>query len=261
MGRASSSKKVARAASTGGGRTARGSRPLGWYAAIAMVTVLGIAGIVFSRAEYRQEMAASADGSAPVPGKDHWHNAYGFYLCDQFTPNPELSGGFHSHSDGLVHIEPRTRREGGKNATVQRVLESADVELTEDRLQLPGGKEYEEGKTKCGGKAGVLQLRYNDDKPITTGLATRRLDEGGTLTIAFAPEGAEIPKPPSEGALREQLQGGGGQMPGSTPTPPSGEPGAPPGGEPGTAPDAPAEPTTPTVAPEGAETTPTTSAP
>lgn len=218
MGRASSSKKVARAAGTGGGRIGRTNRPLGWYAFIAVVTILGVSGIAFSRAERRQELATSADRSAPLAGKDHWHNAYGFYLCDSYAPNlGDVSGGIHTHSDGLIHIEPLTRREAGKNATLARFLDAADAEVDDDSLQLPGAKAYEEGKTKCGAKEGVMQLKVNDDPPVTTGLTTRKMEEGDVVTIAFAPTGSDIPKPPSEAALRDQLAGGGTQMPGQAP--------------------------------------------
>jgi len=219
MGRASSSKKVARAAGTGGGRVGKSNRPLGWYAFIVLVTILGVSGIVLSRAERRQEFAATADGTAPLPGKDHWHNAYGFYLCDSFAPSlGDISGGIHSHADGLIHIEPLTRREAGRNATLARFLEAADVEIDDDSLQLPGGEEYEEGRTKCAGERdGVLQLKVNDEPPVTTGLTSRKMEEGDVVTIAFAPKGSEIPKPPSEGALREQLAGGGTQVPGEVP--------------------------------------------
>lgn len=176
--------------------------------------------IVFSRAERRAELADTADGSAPLAGKDHWHNAYGFYLCDAFAPSlGDVSGGIHSHADGLIHIEPLTRQESGKDATLARFLDAADVEADDDSLQLPGGKEYVEGKTKCGDKDGVMQLKVNDEPPVTTGVTTRKMDEGDVVTIAFAPKGSEIPKPPSEAALRDQLAGDGTQMPGQVPDP------------------------------------------
>lgn len=213
MGRASSSKKVARAASTGGGRTTRGARPVGWYAAILLVVALGVSGIVFSRAERRQEFAAGTDLTAPAPGRDHWHNAYGFYLCDAFIPPlNEIRGGIHTHNDGLIHIEPGTRREGGKNATLQRFLDGAGVEVTDTSIRVPGQKSYEEGKTKCGGKDGIVQMRVNDDPPISTGIASRKFVEGDSVTIAFAPKGAEIPAPPSKAALAEQLRPPEGQQ-------------------------------------------------
>jgi len=209
MGRTSSTKKVARAARTGGGRVGGSNRPIGFYALMAVVVILGVSGVVFSRAERRQELAASADGVGPIAGKDHWHNAYGFYLCDSFAPNlGNVSGGIHSHADGLVHIEPLTRRESGKNATLARFFEAAGVEVDEDSVQLPGGEEYTEGETKCGGEDGVVQLKVNDEPPVATGLTSRKMEEGDVVTIAFTPEGSEIPKPPSEAALREQLSGG-----------------------------------------------------
>lgn len=241
MGRASSSKKVARAASTGGGRTARGARPFLWYAAIAAVVLLGVSGIVFSRAERREELAAG-DLSAPIPGKDHWHSAYGFYLCDSFGPNlSEIRGGIHTHADGLIHAEPLTRSEGGANATLGRFLDQAGVTLTDTELEIPGGDAYTEGKTKCAGKAGEVQVKV-DGEVQTTGFDKIRLVDGQVITMAFVSEGTEIPDPPSVPALAEQ---------GSPAPPPSGEPpdpGAPvDGGSP--------ESTTPAVEGEGAPTT------
>src|SRR6476619_3770453 len=119
MGRASSSKKVARAASTGGGRTARGARPLLWYGAITLVVILGVAGIVSSRAEHRA--SASGNTTPPVANKDHWHAAYGVYLCDQFAPpitDTRDPKGIHTHGDGIIHIHPFVRSSSGNNATL-----------------------------------------------------------------------------------------------------------------------------------------------
>ncbi|MBW3615885.1 MAG: hypothetical protein KY439_11355 [Actinobacteria bacterium] len=80
MGRASSSKKVSRAASTGGGRTARGAKPWLWYAVMGLVVALGVAGIVTSRQERRSELASGESLTPPAVGRDHWHAAYGIYL-------------------------------------------------------------------------------------------------------------------------------------------------------------------------------------
>ena len=77
MGRASSSKKVSRAAGTGGGRTARGATPWVWYLAMGLVVVLGLAGIFQSRQERRAELASGKDLTPPAAGRDHWHAAYG----------------------------------------------------------------------------------------------------------------------------------------------------------------------------------------
>lgn len=248
MGRASSSKKVARAASTGGGRTARGARPIGWYAAITLVVVLGVAGIVFSRAERRQELAAGAGAAAPVPGKDHWHAAYGFYLCDSFAPNiPSVRGGLHTHDDGLIHAEPLTRREGGANATLARFLDQAGAKLTNTAVATPGGKTYTEGKTKCGGADGVVQVKV-DGKVRRSGFDGIRLADRQVITIAFVAAGADIPDPSSVSTLAEQ------GSPGATMPPAEGS------GAPTTAPAAEGEGASTTVAPAGGDTT-TTAAP
>ena len=202
MGRASSSKKVARAASTGGGRTARGSRPLGWYAAIVVVTLLGIAGIVFSRAEYRQEIAAGTDGTPPIANQDHWHAAYGIYACDEFLPpltDERDPKGIHSHADGIIHIHPFVRSAAGRNATLEVFADAIGLELEDDRIEVPGGKTYESGDD-CDGKDGIVQVKVNDEI-VTEEIANIKLNDGDLVTIALAPKGAELPEPPSSGDL------------------------------------------------------------
>ena len=199
MGRASSSKKVARAASTGGGRTARGARPLGWYAAIALVVILGVSGIVFSRAERREELAAGADGSAPVANVDHWHAAYGIYLCDEFTgniTNERDPKGIHTHADGIIHIHPFVRSAAGRNATLEVFADAVDMTLNDDELEVPGGKSYKTGDTKCGDEEGIVQVKVNDEV-ITENVAKIKLNDQDLVTIAFAPKGAELPAPPT----------------------------------------------------------------
>jgi hypothetical protein len=203
MGKASTSKKVARAASTGGGRTARGSRPLGWYAAIALVVVLGVGGIVFSRAERRDELAAGKNSTPPVANKDHWHAAYGVYLCDEFAPaitDERDPKGIHTHGDGIIHIHPFVRSSSGTNATLKVFADATGMDLSDDALKLPGGKRYKSGDTKCGDKTGIVQVKVND-KVITKEVASINPKDGDLITIAFAPKGADLPEPPSAGDL------------------------------------------------------------
>lgn len=264
MGRASSSKKVARAASTGGGRTARGSRPLGWYAAIAVVTILGVAGIVFSRAEYRQELAAGADGTAPVANKDHWHAAYGIYACDEFLPNladERDPKGIHSHADGIIHIHPFVRSAAGRNATVAVFADAVGMELDDDRLEIPGGETYEAGEDKCGGgKDAIVQVKVND-KVVTEELANIKMNDGDHITIAFAPKDAELPAPPSADDLTRLDPRTDSVVPEGATVPPDGAgtttenttPGAPAEGDPAAS--------TPVPAPSDGDAATTTSAP
>ena len=89
MGKASSSKKVARAARVGAGaRRARASRSYFWPAFVTIVVVLGTLGVVFSRNQRTTSAAPvrapSTDDSPPVVG-DHWHAAYGVLICGKFA--------------------------------------------------------------------------------------------------------------------------------------------------------------------------------
>lgn len=204
MGRASSSKKVSRAASTGGGRTARGSRPLVWYGAMALVVLLGVAGIWQSRQDRRAEFASGKDLTAPAVGRDHWHAAYGLFLCDEFSPPITVERdpkGIHTHGDGVVHIHPTVRSAAGRNATLSVFADAVGLTLTDDEIKLPGGKSFKEGKTKCGGKPGIVQVQIDGDKVVTEDVAKIKFTDRQLLTIAFAPKGAPLSKPPSEAKL------------------------------------------------------------
>ena len=209
MGKASSSKKVARAASTGGGRTSRGSRPWVWYASMAMVALLGSVIIVTSRNErqaasnpLKSEKPRPADQSRNFAG-DHWHAAYGIYICDQFVPPIQSDRdplGIHTHNDGVVHIHPFTRAASGRKATFGKFTETVGLEVDEDSVKVPGGKKYSNGD-KCGSKAGELQWFLNG-KERTGDPKKLRPRDRDLIVIAFAPDGAEFPKePPSKSEL------------------------------------------------------------
>src|SRR4051812_29165296 len=166
MGKASSNKKVARAASTSGGRTARGRTPWLWYTSIGLVVIIGVILVSFSRHQRETELAAGtvvpprlAD---PKNGRpfDHWHAAYGFYLCDHFAPNlPDdaAKGGIHTHADGLAHVEPQSIDDAGPKATVGRFLKLAGVTATEKQIHIPGDKTFKNG-AKCGDKEGEVKV-------------------------------------------------------------------------------------------------------
>lgn len=246
MGKASSSKKVARVASTGGGRTSRGARPWGWYTAMGLVVVLGMVTIVFSRSE-RQEVA-----SARPTIRDHWHTAYGFYNCDKFEPQlpqPPTLIGLHTHNDGLIHVEPQNSKDTGRGATLGRFASGQPgFELEPGRIEYPGTKPLEDGM-KCGDKKATLQMWVWDSPSDEKGRVVPgdpgrvRIRDNMLLTMAFVPRGTEVPKPPSVANLKNPNanEGGPGGAPPpaspdvSIPVPPGPPPegGAPAGGEPG----------------------------
>jgi hypothetical protein len=202
MGRASSSKKVARAASTGGGRTSRGRTPWLWYSVMTLVVILGVFGVALSRSDLSQ---AAAD--PPAIGKDHWHAAYGISICGKFhaglTDTQGDRYGIHSHGDGLVHIHPTSSASAGKNARLGVFMKEEGVKLTANSLEMPEGTKHVSGQTKCGSKPGKLQVGVweTPDDPtvqmITGDPNQIRLKQAEVITIAFLADGEKMKKPPS----------------------------------------------------------------
>jgi hypothetical protein len=205
MGKASSAKKVARAAAIGESSRTSDRRQLGYPLAVAATMIFGIALVVFA--------AASRD-SVPEPTlSDHWHDAYSIYSCEtggfegalQGTSDPD---GIHSHQDSLIHVHPFTGAVTGAGAKMEVFFNAMGVEMTNDTLTLPTGVTFTEGSTQCDGEDAVLQiLRWTDGVNATDGAPdeiitenfndVRYLANGEAFTIAFAPLGADIPAPES----------------------------------------------------------------
>jgi hypothetical protein len=207
MGRASSSKKVARAAGTGGGRTSRGRIPWTYYGAIALVVVLGLVGTISSR-DRRESQINNQGNSAPAVGTV-WNEAVAFYLCGTFAPNVAKAKsdpyGLTTQGDGIIHIDPTTKSAAGKNATLGKWASANGVKLTAAELQLPGGKAYHAGDSCQGGKGQVYgrQFAYagDPDGVLLKGNPTSvLLQDQLELVVAFVPpsKSASIPAPPAE---------------------------------------------------------------
>ena len=214
MGKASSNKKVARAASTGGGRTARGARPWGWYGAMSVVVLLGSLLIVTSRNE-RQAASnplKSEKPRPPAPNKnfpgDHWHAAYGVYICDDFVPAIQSDrdpNGIHTHNDGVIHIHPFTRAVSGRNATFGVFADAVELKVSDGSVQVPGGTRYQNGDT-CEGQKGKGRLKvYLNGNERTGDPRKIRLRDRDLLVIAFAPSGADVPKEPPSASQLDNL--------------------------------------------------------
>lgn len=214
MGKASSAKKVARAARAGGRVSARQPRGLLFPASLALVVVLGVGLAVFARAERREE-----DRSASPQLGDHIHTAFGINICGEFKPSlPEFSSqvGIHTHSDGLIHVEPTSALAVGSNAVLNRFIDDAreeggiDIALSSSKLTYLG-ETFEEGTTDCDGVDDAqLRMGYWSDAGSTTPEVTtgdfgeRRLaDDGAALTLFYGARDADIPKPPSAESLPE----------------------------------------------------------
>src|SRR5215207_100220 len=168
MGKASSAKKVARAARTGGGRTRRGTTSWVWPGLMAAVVVLGTAGIVYSR---DQRQPDNSRPFAAVAGRaaDHWHSAIGFYICGSFVPDlPEGDDplGIHGHGDNIVHIHPFGATSAGKRATLDIYFDTVGADISDDKIELPGQDTKRNGD-KCEDGAGVIQTKVWDTRAPT----------------------------------------------------------------------------------------------
>lgn len=175
MASSSSTKKAAKLAQKGPGRTIRFQGGTLFPAIVAVVLIAGLGLIVYGR-----QSLPAADASPPTVN-DHWHAAYGFNICGewyqlagdledrnnqgQYIYTNFLRSGIHSHDDGVIHWHPNTSRAVGKNAVLGVFLESYEVELEDDRLKFPTENvlgftdEYIEGETQCDGEDASLSVR------------------------------------------------------------------------------------------------------
>ena len=214
----SSTKKAARLAQKGKGKKVRFQGGTLFPLIVAIVMVLGLGTIVYAR------QTVPADDSTPPGVDDHWHAAYGFYLCDtwqQLAGNLEdvnsagqlintsfQQTGIHSHDDGVIHWHPFGAAAVGKRAKLGLFLDNYGVELDNEALRFPddqlGGEEYVEGETKCVDEDAELQVvvwdSYTDTDDGTTYIANfdniRVSKNSMVFAIAFVPRDTDIPMPP-----------------------------------------------------------------
>jgi hypothetical protein len=280
MGKASRTKRTRAVV-----RSAKRSRQnTWWYSLTALVVIVGIALIVYAR-----ESAPSAVGPYIMDQGDpdnprnkdaHWHAALGVYACDRWlsdgsgdgvwtwpaaTPsqsparakNTNLYAGLHSHSDGIIHMEPQVSEEAGRNATVGKYFDFGGWEVSTDGFDFLGTKMR--NGDKCGSTAGRLQwavAKLDRADPSKKLELTPRVGDPGdyklfnddVVVLAFLPEGASIGtvgNPPSVANLPDADENEA--RPGATMPPVTTAPSTPTtAGSPTTA--SPASPTTP-VAP------------
>jgi hypothetical protein len=214
MGKASSSKKVARAAGIGGGRSRRRHTPWSFFGIMALIIVLGVAGTVVSR-NRRMAQISNAGNTPPTVGTT-WNEGYAIYVCGKFLPpistkSPDPQG-ITTRQPGIINIHPTVKAAAGKNATLGKFASAVGMKLNAAELQVPGGKLYQNGTT-CQGQPGHVYVRqfayigdtvgqlYNGAKNQLPKLDPRMvpLQDQALVTIAFVPaaDAAKIPAPPA----------------------------------------------------------------
>jgi hypothetical protein len=139
-------------------------------------------------------------------------------------PQPSRLLGIHTHSDGLIHIEPQvtlSALDRGKNATLARYAESMPgMKLSSSEIQVPGGELMKNGDL-CDKDPGTLVIRQwenaaSDEFKDFTNPKDVKITDGGAITMAFLPESrkGEIAKPASIPNLANPNAGEAGGMPG-----------------------------------------------
>ena len=205
MGKASSSKKVARAARAGGRATSGPKRNLGYPLAIGAIILVGVLLVLFARSENQEAAAATPTLT------DHWHASFGIYVCDTFLDplqdQVQDTTGLHTHGDGIAHIHPFNGGSTGKNATLAKWGETTGIEFTSDSFTV-NGTTYQDGYDCSGQPADVALYVWDADDP--DGEPTVYSDDFGkvhfdrdrmAMTLAVVPEGTDVPLPPSTSDL------------------------------------------------------------
>jgi hypothetical protein len=238
-------------------RAPRRSGSAVWSVAMAVIVVLGVGGIILSMG------GDSSNGGAGLKIGDHWHAAFGLNVCGSWLPNPpetprdssgnivrhgtDIYAGIHTHADGLIHFEPNSSDDAGKNATVGRYFTYNGWSLSSTSFA------YDKGVSKKNGDAcpaangsaagkGTLSWAVNG-KAHSGDLAKYTPHNNDRIVLAFLPPGktaASLGDPPSVAALPNANQSEGGA---TTPTS-----GAPSTGSPTTVPATTAPATTATTA-------------
>jgi hypothetical protein len=217
MGKASSSKKVARAAGIGGSRVYGSRPPWMYYVAIVVLLVLGVVGVYNSR-EYRDAKLVKQGQTAPKVGA-HWYEGFAVDACGKLLPPIKTNkdpDGITTKGDGIIYISPKKAQYAGRNATLGEFANSIGMLLNAAEVEVPGGHLYTDGDS-CEGKPGHVYVMdwalpsepasdgvLQDKKGTTGGLwdscspdcnSGVLLEDDQLVTVAF------LPAPPSNGTL------------------------------------------------------------
>lgn len=215
MGKASSAKKVARAARAGGNRRPGQRRQLGFPALIVLVVVAGISLVLFARQS--REANAAPLSQANGDDFDHWHAAFGVSDCGTFIYDGTEAGGpfftdalqdpqgIHTHGDGVIHIHPFLDSAGGRNARIRIWFDDINLDASDDKITFPDGTVWDEAEKTCGEgddavPGQIVMAVWNDSQSAADGERPNEIltEDFGDLrfrndreyiTLAYVPEG------------------------------------------------------------------------
>jgi hypothetical protein len=162
--------------------------------------------------EPSNEALPSYDGPPPGLG-DHWHAAFGIYLCDRFLPplidvRPDTTG-IHTHADGLIHVHPFEARYAGEGANFDTFGSTVGMSFGDGSFEIDGVA-YD-SNNRCDGAPGrVVLYEWPSDEPSAEPVVHRDglgevwfHEDRLAFTLALVPDGGEVPRPPSIPAFDE----------------------------------------------------------
>lgn len=130
-------------------------------------------------------MAAASRPKLPRVG-DHWHARYLLVICGKPMPDlPFTHGGIHTQGDGVIHVEPKTAAEAGRNANLQRFFASAGIIFSRDRIAFPSGPVLRNGDRCPDGSEGTVRLLVNGN--ASSALERYVPAEGDIIVVQFGP--------------------------------------------------------------------------
>lgn len=198
MGKASSSKKVQRAAkAAASSRGASEQRELGFPLAVLAVIILGIGLVGVAR--------ANREPAEPPRIGDHWHSAYTIYDCGVEVPllqslaDPD---GIHSHQDNLIHIHPFNSSATGDDAQLGVFFDAMFVTVDQDAITTPEAGRIA-ASDGCGEEAAVIKVARYQVEPAVELVSVFDNDfdsvpflgDGEVFVIAKVPAGEDPPAP------------------------------------------------------------------
>jgi hypothetical protein len=222
-------RRVARAASIGGGRAYRSRTPYGWYAMLIAVCLIGLGLIAYSRHERLAAASSTTTTSttttttpaeAPEPNTlAHWQVALSVDVCGHVVNLPRSAtqqSGLTTTGNGVVNVEPilagkHASEFEGANATVGKFLSAENVTLGDTFLDLPASLDKVGGRhtngDRCGSRPGQAELAIwftpttTTPHIVTSGGAAFSYANGEMFMVAFVPKGTVLPRPLGQKAV------------------------------------------------------------
>lgn len=226
MAKSTSGKWVSRVGAAGGGKTYRKARPSNFYGILAVIVVLGLALVVYSRYEYQHPTHKAA---APVVKPAIGSTVYVAFAADDcgkaepfLTEDETYKGSYQVGPDDVVKLTPQAAANAGTNATLANfTTEYPGLKLTKSEIALPGktgldsaAETFKTGEvcakgTPDAGKTGVVEYAYwtslgQKTPTITSDPAAIHFATDLRVTAAFVPKGV-TPIAPSTSTVDEMV--------------------------------------------------------